>query len=328
MPFRRRFCRWYARRVIRRLRLPLVLLLAALAGACFGAGARPGAEDGDNRRGGGPQAGQIRGAGGTAIAYTLYGEGGDLLVLVHGWGGNQGQWSGQVDDLAQRYTVVTLDFGGHGASGPRSAASLAALAEDLEAVLAAVEAKNAILAGQGLGGLVALAVAKAKPQVVRGVIGVEAFRDPPLPAAAWQETIAALEADFPGGCRGYVRGLFAMTTEELLVDENAEEICHIEKAGAVALLRDEARADLGQALAALPPGLPVRSIVGIPEAPPDEAPEVSATAPAQLPAETLQRFHPNFKQGVIYRCGHYPMLEQSAELTRQLAAFAQEMVKR
>lgn len=305
-----------------------MLLLAALAAACFGPAARPGSEDGDSRRSGGPQTGQARGAGGAKVAYTLYGEGEDMLVLLHGWGGNQGQWSGQVDDLAQRYTVVTLDFGGHGASGPRSAASLQALAEDLEAVLAAVEAKNAILAGHGLGGLVALAAAKDQPQAVRGVIGVEAFRDPPLAPAAWQETIAALTADFPGGCRGYVRGLFAMTTEELLVDENAEEICHLEPAGAIALLQDEARADLGRALAALPPGLPLRSIVGIPEAPPDEAPEVSATAPAAPPAETLQRFHANFKQGVIYRCGHYPMLEQSAELTRQLAAFAQEMAKR
>lgn len=328
MPLRRRRGRWYARRVIRRFRFSPVLLAAALAVACFGPASRPGAEDGDGRRGGGPQQGQARGAGGAAIAYTLYGEGDDMLVLLHGWGGNQGQWSSQVDDLAQRYTVVTLDFGSHGASARRSSTSLAALAEDLEAVLAAVEAKGAILAGHGLGGLVALAVAQEKPLAVRGVIGVEAFRDPPLAPAAWQETIASLEADFPGGCRGYVRGLFAMTTEELLVDENAEEICHLDPAAGIALLRDEARFDLGRALSALPPGLPVRSIVGLPEAPPDEAPEVSATAPAAPPAETQQRFHANFKQGVIYRCGHYPMLEQSAELTRQLAAFAQEMVKR
>lgn len=316
-------------------KLRFVSAIAALfAAACFGPAAKPGGEDGEARRGG-PQAAQTRGADGVRIAYTLYGEGDETLVLVHGWGGSQTQWASQVDDLAQRYTVITVDLGGHGASGSRAAPTLAKLAEDLEAVLAAADLRGAVVVGHSLGGLVALEAARAKPQAVAGVIGVEAFHDPPLPPPLWDEVIASLVADFPGGCRSFVRGLFAAATEEMLVDENAEEICRrTDPAAGVALLRELSRADLGKALAALPASLPVRSIEASEEPDPSEpsglaadAPAAPAPPPAPRP-EPLRRFHANVASSMIYRCGHFPMLEQSAELTRQLAGYAQEILKR
>ena len=292
----------------------LVLLAAALLAACFGQEERP-AEEGDNRRGSGPQAGKTIGAGGVEIGYTLYGEGDTLLVLAPGWGGSQADWSSQVDDLAQRYTLVTLDFGGHGASGRRGRADIAALARDLGAVLDAVSAKKAILVGHGLGGLAALEAAREKPAAVGAVIGVTAFTWPPPQPATWSELLGQLAADFPGACRTYVRGLFSVTTEEPLVDEMAEQVCRLDPDLASSLLASQSTYDLGKALAALPPSLPVRAIEASEEAEPPPLPT----------AEPQQKFHADYRSSQIARSGRYPMFEQSAELTRQLAAAIEEI---
>lgn len=291
--------------------------LLLLAG-CFGPSTRPGEEEPDRSRGSGPVAAITRGADGLEIAYTLFGEGERMLVLLHGWGGSQELWTSQVDDLLQRYSVVTLDFGGHGRSGRgRSGGSLAQLTTDVVAVLDAVDAKGAVLVGHSLGGKVALLAAKERPERVAGLIGVEAFDDPPPSPAVWNEVLAQLDENFPAGCRSFVNGLFAVTTEETMVAKTAAQTCTLDPKLGKALLRELAAFDLGKNLAGLPAALPVRSI--------------AATEEFELPAtpgpEPLQRFHANTRTLQIAKSGHYPMLEQGAELTRQLAAALKEIEK-
>jgi pimeloyl-ACP methyl ester carboxylesterase len=294
------------------------LLAALLLAACFGQVEKPGAEELEKGRGGGPQAAKARGAGGIEIAYTVYGEGEQTLVLVHGWGGSQRIWASQVDDLAQRYTVVTVDLGGHGLSGRPAKASLAGLAQDLVAVLDAVGARRVVLIGHSMGGLVSLLAAKERPQMVAGMIGAEAFYYPPAKQESWQALLGQLAADFPTVCRSFLRGQFAATTEEPLVESTADQFCQIDPEVGIALLRDYSVTDLGKVLAALPPAMPVRSIAASAELEPPPAP----------PSEPLQRFHADLKTSFIARCGHFPMLEQSAELTRQLAAALEEIERR
>ncbi len=294
-------------RSVRLLRAFAAGSLLLLAAGCLAPAAT--SEDAENRRGTGPQTGKTRAAGGPEIAYTLSGEGETMLVLVHGWGASQAIWASQVDDLAQRYTVLTVDLRGHGASGGGSG-GLGDLARDVGAAMAAVGASRAILVGHQLGGLVALEAARERPQAIAGLIGIESFPEQPLPSGEWNELLGRLEADFPGACRSYVRGLFAMTTEEPLVDDAAEQLCRIDEDLGTRLLRDEAAYDLGKGLASLPAQLPVRSILSTQELEPPAPP---------LP-EPLRRFHAAFGTTVIARSGQFPMLEQSAELTRHLAA--------
>lgn len=293
------------------------LSLLLLAG-CFGTSTRPGEEEPERSRGGGPVAAVTRGADDLQVAYTLFGEGERMLVLLHGWGGSQELWTSQVDDLSQRYTVVTVDFGGHGRSGRgRSGGSLAQLTADTVAVLDAVGAQEAVLVGHSLGGKVALLAAKERPDRVAGLIGVEAFDDPPPAPAVWNEVLAQLDENFPTGCRSFVNGLFAVTTEETMVAKTAAQTCALDPKLGKALLRELAAFDLGKALSALPAALPVRSIETTEE----------LELPAQPWPEPLQRFHSNTRTLRIAKSGHYPMLEQSAELTRQLAAALKDIEK-
>jgi pimeloyl-ACP methyl ester carboxylesterase len=291
------------------------LLAALLLAGCFGSAEKATLSETETRRGSGPLSETTPGAEGLAIAYTLYGEGDSMLVLIHGWGGSQRIWDSQVDDLAQRFTVVTVDLGGHGLAGRgRAQASLKQLSVDLAAVLDAVGAKRAILIGHSMGGEVALLTALARPQAVAAVIGVEAFREPPLDPAIWQALLGDLEQDFPTACRSFLRGLFAQTTEEMLVDKAATEACRLEPALGLALMREMAGFDLGKTLSALPQDLPVRAINTTEDLEPPPAPA----------SEPLQRFHADSKTSFIARSGHFPMLEQSAELTRQLAGAINE----
>jgi pimeloyl-ACP methyl ester carboxylesterase len=47
----------------------------------------------------------------------VYGHGEPALLLVHGWACDENYWHAQLDALKSRYTVVTIDLAGHGASG-------------------------------------------------------------------------------------------------------------------------------------------------------------------------------------------------------------------
>ena len=61
--------------------------------------------------------GTARADDGVPIAYDVRGQGKVAVVLVHCWACDRSFWKEQVDPLARRYRVVTLDLGGHGASG-------------------------------------------------------------------------------------------------------------------------------------------------------------------------------------------------------------------
>ncbi|MCB1738467.1 MAG: pimeloyl-ACP methyl ester esterase BioH [Gammaproteobacteria bacterium] len=85
------------------------------------------------------------------------------VVLLHGWAMHGGLWGGLIEDLAQRYRLHVVDLPGHGYSEtPIPDADIVAWAE---AVLA-VAPQRAIWIGWSLGGLIAQAAARARPDRV------------------------------------------------------------------------------------------------------------------------------------------------------------------
>ncbi|WP_217177887.1 alpha/beta fold hydrolase [Streptomyces sp. AC495_CC817] len=83
------------------------------------------------------------------------------VVLVHGWTCSTAYWAAQVRDLCVDHRVVVYDQRGHGRSPASAACSADALADDLEAVLAATLApgEKAVLAGHSMGGMTLMAAA-------------------------------------------------------------------------------------------------------------------------------------------------------------------------
>ncbi|WP_371548676.1 alpha/beta hydrolase [Streptomyces sp. NBC_00554] len=92
-------------------------------------------------------------------------EGMPAVVLAHGWTCSTAFWAAQIRDLAADHRVIAYDQRGHGRSPASDACGTDALADDLEAVLAATLApgEKAVLVGHSMGGMTLMA-ASARPR--------------------------------------------------------------------------------------------------------------------------------------------------------------------
>ncbi|MEU5091837.1 alpha/beta hydrolase [Streptomyces sp. NPDC021356] len=88
-------------------------------------------------------------------------EGAPAVVLAHGWTCSTAFWAAQIRELAADHRVIAYDQRGHGRSPANPACSTRALADDLEAVLAATLApgEKAVVAGHSMGGMTVMAAA-------------------------------------------------------------------------------------------------------------------------------------------------------------------------
>jgi pyruvate dehydrogenase E2 component (dihydrolipoamide acetyltransferase) len=105
------------------------------------------------------------------VHYASVGTGEEVVVLVHGFGGDKNSWLFLQEPLAAGgpgRTVHALDLPGHGASGKDvGEGSLATLVDVVLGFLDAIEADAVHLAGHSLGGAVVAAAAERAPHRVR-----------------------------------------------------------------------------------------------------------------------------------------------------------------
>jgi pimeloyl-ACP methyl ester carboxylesterase len=112
--------------------------------------------------------------GGQRLAYTVYGEGPRLTVLLHGLLFNQRMHEELARALAERGNrVVTLDLLGHGESDrptDKWRYSMPAFGRQVVALLDHLDEPEAVVLGTSLGANVALEVAAAAPDRLRGMV--------------------------------------------------------------------------------------------------------------------------------------------------------------
>src|SRR5437764_3695189 len=94
---------------------------------------------------------------GHRVSYRTAGDGGPVVLLIHGIVGCAEQWDQVMPLLAQHYTVVAPDLLGHGQSAkPRGDYSLGAYAVGVRDLLVALGHRRATVVGHSLGGGVAM----------------------------------------------------------------------------------------------------------------------------------------------------------------------------
>lgn len=203
--------------VNRRLKTPTAVaaLAAALAVAACSKAGQPKE----------PGSGTAKSADGVPIAYEVHGQGPTTLVFVHGWSCDRTYWRRQIEPLSTDYRVVTLDLAGHGASGTgRTAWSIPNFANDVVAVVQALDLKNVVLIGHSLGGPVVVEAGLLLPDRVTGVIGVDAFFDE-WSKPGMQKVVDQLRPNFAAGTRAFVRkALFLPTSPAALADSISDSM--------------------------------------------------------------------------------------------------------
>jgi pimeloyl-ACP methyl ester carboxylesterase len=195
----------------------LALVAAVMTAACGSKTNTPATDNGP------PQAPQpiegapriVTSADGVHIEYHVYGKDypeEPAIVLVHGWSNDSSYWRAQLEDLKQKYTVVTLDLAGHGASGRnRQSWSIGHYGEDVAAVVRQIPNRHVVLVGHGMGGPVSLEATRRIGGRVVGIIGVEAFKSigvtPPTKEQV-EQLVAPFREDFIGHTRSFVTDYF------------------------------------------------------------------------------------------------------------------------
>lgn len=100
---------------------------------------------------------------GAGIACELRGSG-PTILLLHGIGGNRGQWTPQALSLARQFTVLTCDTRGYGDSYGPTATQFSEFSDDVIALLDALGLQSVLGVGHSMGGRILIEAAIRAPE--------------------------------------------------------------------------------------------------------------------------------------------------------------------
>lgn len=107
---------------------------------------------------------------GTEFAWNESGRG-PALVFLHGLPFQRGLWDPQLSGLSDRFRAIAPDLRGFGESGiPAGRPSVDAYASDIAALIEHLGTGPVVLVGHSMGGYVALALARLRPELLRGLV--------------------------------------------------------------------------------------------------------------------------------------------------------------
>lgn len=117
--------------------------------------------------------------GGVRLCCVDFGGDGPPVLLLHGLAGRGLEWRESASWLREHYHVYALDQRGHGMSDKGlNDYSRGAYVNDVIGVIERLQVQSVLLIGQSMGGQNAYLVASRRPDLVRGLIVVEAKVSP------------------------------------------------------------------------------------------------------------------------------------------------------
>ena len=106
----------------------------------------------------------------TRISYTDSGKG-TAIVLLHGFLENKSMWNAFIPEFSKKHRIITIDLLGHGETECLGYVhTMEDNADVVNAVLAELRIRKAVLVGHSMGGYVALAFAELYPDNVKGLV--------------------------------------------------------------------------------------------------------------------------------------------------------------
>jgi len=297
MTLNRAECRRGARRAAALRALLLCLPLLALA-ACGKKESAEGPTAGVATQAaveGGPQI--VTSADGVHIEYHVYGSGEPAVVLIHGWSCDGNYWKDQIAPLKEKYTAVTVDLAGHGASGAnRTDWSMGNFGEDVAAVVRQLHNQKVILVGHSMGAPVALEAARRIGDRVVGIIAVDSLKtigQPPMPDAQIEKMLQPFRDDFIGHTREFVTsGFFTPESDPKFIQKVAYDMSLEQPQVAIGAMQSLLKMDIDALLPEIK--APIEAINS----------DLSPTDEARI-KKTL----PGFRLITVPKTGHFLMME-------------------
>jgi len=244
--------------------------------------------------------------GGRRISYVGTGQDGDVVLLVHGYGGDRNSWLFLQEPLAARHRVYALDLPGHGTSSKDVGdGSVGTLADAVLGVLDAIGAERGHLVGHSLGGAVAVAAAARDPRRISSLTLIAPSGFGPEINAGYLRGFA--DAQTRRELKPVVGQLFA--DESLVTRQVVDDLLAYKRLdGADAALHtlvdtlldgDRQRMDSGAAIAAIGGAVPVTVVWG-------SADRIIPAAQAESVAGAVRH--------LLEGTGHMPHMERPAEV--------------
>ena len=147
--------------------------------------------------------------------YSVYGENGYPLILVHGNGGSQNSLKEAATYLANDYKVYVIESRCHGQSSDPGVISYDLMAKDIKEFIEAMKLEKPYLMGHSDGGINALTVAYTYPDLLGGFISCGANTTPDTFKPYFTIAVAVSDAFRPNKLNDMMLTLPQMTTELL-----------------------------------------------------------------------------------------------------------------
>lgn len=124
---------------------------------------------------------------------------GPPIVFVHGAVLDRTGWTPQVEALSAEYTTIAYDVRGHGRTGgsSRESYSIDLFADDLAALVEALDLDRFVLCGHSMGGCIAGTYAARHPDRLAGLVLADTFAPELLDRREWLQRSVLLRATIP-----------------------------------------------------------------------------------------------------------------------------------
>lgn len=124
---------------------------------------------------------------------------GPPVVFVHGAVLDHAQWRPQVDALSDDYETIAYDVRGHGRTGgsARGTYSIELFADDLDALVTALDLDRFVLCGLSMGGCIAQVYAAEHPDRLAGLVLADTFTPALFDRREWLQRSLLLRATVP-----------------------------------------------------------------------------------------------------------------------------------
>ena len=246
---------------------------------------------------------------GLEMTFTDYGEG-LPIVLLHGLALDRSIWSSVVAAYASQARFITPDLRGHGQTPVGQAdGTLGQIADDLKALLDALDIPQVCLLGHSMGGYIALEFAARYPERLASLVLLTSNVRADAPEKA-KGRLEDAQKVLHGGVPAFAAGMAGRLTKDLfLADQLRSQMETIDPGGLSNILVAIAnRPDQRDLLPNLK--VPVLAIAGADD-------QISAPAIALEAADLAMRGHKLLLPGV----GHMPMLENPLAFGASLISF-------